>query len=188
MNLHVVLVHHPVLARDGSLIASTITNLDVHDIARSARTYGAASYVLIHPVEAQRQLVERILGHWEGGHGATRIPTRKDALAIVTQAPSLADAYAPYGGRSAVEVWVTGARPRQGKPSTDYPEARARLDAAEAAGKAVFLLFGTSWGLAPEILDDADVYLASIAAKIDAGFNHLSVRAAAAITLDRLRG
>jgi hypothetical protein len=47
------------------------------------------------------------------------------------------------------------------------------------------LLLGTGWGLAAEVLDRVDDVLEPIAG---AGpYNHLSVRAAAAIMLDRLR-
>ena len=48
------------------------------------------------------------------------------------------------------------------------------------------LLFGTGWGLADSILDRVDHCLAPIRGGSD--YNHLSVRSAAAITLDRLFG
>ncbi len=47
------------------------------------------------------------------------------------------------------------------------------------------LLFGTGWGLTPEILARADLRLPPVLGPTD--YNHLSVRAAAAILLDRLR-
>ena len=68
------LVHHPVLDRQGATVTSAITNLDVHDIARSAMTYGLCAYYVIHPISAQRQLVERIKEHWIEGSGGKRIP------------------------------------------------------------------------------------------------------------------
>jgi hypothetical protein len=66
-----------------------------------------------------------------------------------------------------------------------YAEARARLAASE---KPVLLLFGTGWGLSREVVAGADVRIEPIRAGADTGYNHLSVRAACAITLDRLRG
>jgi hypothetical protein len=48
------------------------------------------------------------------------------------------------------------------------------------------LVLGTGWGLTPEILSRGDVYLEPISGV--ESYNHLSVRAAAAIMLDRLRG
>jgi tRNA (guanine37-N1)-methyltransferase len=47
------------------------------------------------------------------------------------------------------------------------------------------ILFGTGHGLAAEVLERADVALPPIRPGV---YNHLSVRAAAAITLDRLFG
>ena len=104
------LVHHPVRGRDGAIITTSITNLDVHDIARTARTYGLARYFIVTPIEAQRALVEHILGYWRDGDGARRVPERAEALAIVSAVPSLADARAQLGGQPL--VLTTAARGR----------------------------------------------------------------------------
>ncbi len=53
-------------------------------------------------------------------------------------------------------------------------------------GTPVLLLFGTAWGLAPEVMQSVDATLPPINGVGD--FNHLSVRSAAAIILDRLSG
>ncbi|HJK99494.1 MAG TPA: RNA methyltransferase, partial [Polyangiaceae bacterium LLY-WYZ-14_1] len=71
--VHVALVHHPVLDRQGAIITTAVTNLDIHDIARSARSYGFACYWVVTPIEAQRTLVGRVLEHWRTGAGARRI-------------------------------------------------------------------------------------------------------------------
>lgn len=180
--LAIALVHHPVLDARGALVTSAITNLDVHDLARSARTYGVSDYFVVHPVTAQRDLVERIKEHWRDGSSGKRIPDRKLALEVVRVVSSLDDVWAALGGRDAVEVWVTAAR-AIGRITT--AEARGRL---EDEGKPVVVLFGTAWGLAPSVTDGADVRLAPLAAETSTGYNHLSVRAACAILLDRLRG
>lgn len=180
--LAIALVHHPVLDAQGGIVTSAITNLDVHDLARSARTYGVTDYFVVHPVTAQRDLVERIKDHWRDGSSGKRIPDRKLALEVVRVVPALEDVWAALGGRDAIEVWVTAAR-AIGQVTT--AEARARL---EQDGKPVVVLFGTAWGLAPEVTGAADVRLAPLAAEKSAGYNHLSVRAACAILLDRLRG
>lgn len=180
--LHLGLVHYPVLGKDGAVVTSAITNLDVHDIARTAKTYGASSYELVHPIVEQRALVERICDHWTAGSSARRIPRRKEALALARTAVSLEEVYQRLGGREHIEVWVTAAR-AHGTTST-FSEARARF---EACTKPVLILFGTSWGLTPEVVAEADVALEPIRGR-SADFFHLSVRAAAAITLDRLCG
>lgn len=176
------LVHHPVLGKNAEIMTSTVTNIDLHDLSRSARTYGCARLFAVHPVEAQRELVRRICEHWTDGASATRIPDRKVALAQIEATPTLEAAYASLGGREAVEVWVTSARP---EGAVRYADARETL---KTPGKPVVILFGTSWGLPREIVKTADLVLEPINALVDAGYNHLSVRAACAITLDRLLG
>ena len=53
-----------------------------------------------------------------------------------------------------------------------------------ADGMPQVILFGTAWGLAPELLDSADQVLKPIEGT--GRYNHLSVRSAVAIILDRL--
>lgn len=181
--LALALVHHPVLDAESAVVTTAVTNLDVHDLARSGRTYGCSDLFVVHPVEAQRTLVERIRQHWTEGSSAKRIPDRKGAISIVRVVPRIEDAIDALGGRATVEVWITAAR--QVAPPTTFAEARARL---AGEGPPVLLVFGTGWGLAPEVVASADATLAPIYAGHDTGFNHLSVRAACAIALDRLRG
>jgi hypothetical protein len=183
--ISLALVHHPVLDRGGGVVTTAITNLDLHDMARSARTYGLRDMFVVHPVAAQRLLAERIQEHWVQGSGRRRIPDRALALELLRMVPELADAYAALGGdRAGVEVWTTAASSRGGELST-YAVGRERIARRE---KPVLLVFGTGWGLAPGIVADADVRLEPIRARAETGYNHLSVRAACAITLDRLLG
>ena len=187
MSLSIVLVHHPVLDRDGNHVTTAITNLDLHDMARSARTYGLGAMYVVHPIEAQRQLAESIRAHWATGTGKRRIPDRSLAMELLRIVPSLEDAYADIAGaagRDGLEVWTTAAKAHPGGVIA-YPQAKTRL---ASVTKPVALLFGTGWGLARTLVDDADVRLAPIRAAADTGYNHLSVRAACAISLDRLLG
>jgi hypothetical protein len=180
--LAIALVHRPVLDKEGLVVTSALTNMDVHDLARSAVTYGCTDYFVVHPVEVQRELATRIVEHWTAGSSAKRIPTRKDALAIVRPVATLDDAVAALGDAPDVEVWVTAARVLEGKTALSFEVARAML---EGEGGPVLLVFGTGWGLAPEIIDRAQATLEPIRGAGE--WNHLSVRAACAIALDRLR-
>jgi len=177
----IALVHHPVLDRQGAIITTAITNLDLHDMARSACTYGVAALYIVHPVAAQRELAMRVKAHWVSGSGARRIPTREPAMALVQVVPALVDVYAALGGRANIDLYVTSAR-GEGPRITTYPDARARMN---AAARTSLVLFGTGWGLAPEIIEASDVFLAPLEGA-GTGYNHLSVRAACAIVLDRL--
>ena len=51
---------------------------------------------------------------------------------------------------------------------------------------AFLIVFGTGWGIAEEVIEKADFFVEPIRGNSD--YNHLSVRSAAAITLDRLCG
>ncbi|MCC6556794.1 MAG: RNA methyltransferase [Polyangiaceae bacterium] len=191
MGLALALVHHPVLDRAGEVVTTAITNLDLHDMARSARTYGVERLFVVHPVAAQRMLAERIREHWVSGSGRRRIPDRAEALDALTVVSSLEEAFAAFAGappgadaRGGIELWTTAAAAR-GLPVTSSSAARERL---ALAARPVMIVFGTGWGLAPAIVEGADVRLEPIRARAETGYNHLSVRAACAITLDRLLG
>ena len=176
------LVHHPVIDGHGEVVTTAVTNLDVHDLARSARTYGCSDYFVVHPIAAQRELVERIRAHWTEGSSGRRIPDRREALTVLRVVESLDAAFVALGGRERVEVWATAARDLG--PALGFDEARACL---EGDGHPVLLVFGTGWGLAPSVVQSADRLLAPVRSRRDT-YNHLSVRAACAIVLDRLLG
>ncbi len=181
--LSVALIHYPVLAKDGSIVTTSITNLDVHDIARSAFTYGVESYYLVHPVAAQRELASRIINHWTEGSGARRIPDRKPPMEQVRVVDSFDGAQTDLSERfgKAAEIWVTSA---QMLANPTHHDEAARLLAAD--GPPVLLCFGTGWGLAPPIVAASHLRLTPIESPRADGYNHLSVRAAVAILLDRL--
>lgn len=174
------LVHHPVLDRQGEIVTTAITNLDLHDISRSSHTYGLSHFFVTHPVLAQRELALRVRSHWTDGTGARRIPDRKPALEGLHVVETLDAARRALGE---CEIWVTSAS--AGPDVLDYGSARTRI---ESDGAPVLLVFGTGWGLAPEVIDSATARLAPLVSPRADGYNHLSVRAAAAIIFDRLLG
>ncbi|HEY1097365.1 MAG TPA: RNA methyltransferase [Myxococcota bacterium] len=184
--LSVALVHHPVLDRFGGVQTTALTNLDVHDIARSSRTYGCAAYYIVTPIQAQIEQAQAITGFWEGERGQKKNKDRTEAMSRVHVVVDVADAIAAETavlGRKPLIV-VTSARPQGTVP---YTHLRERLDAGENA----LLLFGTGHGLADSVHTLADLVLAPLVGPADddgSRWNHLSVRSAAAIILDRLRG
>lgn len=178
--LGIALVHHPALDRDGNVVTTALTNMDVHDMARSARSYGCTDYYVVHPIEAARTMVARIVDHWTNGSSAKRIPDRKEALSIVRTVATLDEAIAAHAAGGEVETWVTTAL-EIGTTMT-FADARARL---ASEGPPVLLLFGSGWGLGPAATSRATHVIEPIYGPGD--YNHLSVRSACAIALDRLR-
>lgn len=175
------LVHHPVLDRQGAIVTTAITNLDLHDISRSVHTYGLEALYVVHPVAAQRELAGKVKEHWTQGSGARRIPDRTPALQTLQIVPTLADAEAALG--PGAELWTTSASPRT--DSVPHAQGRERL---AGDGPPVLIVFGTGWGLAEAVCERASVHLSPILSQRSDGYNHLSVRAAAAILFDRLLG
>lgn len=178
----IALIHYPVVNKTGETIGSAVTNLDLHDIARAAKTFGVDSYSIVTPYEDQRQLVGDILNHWLEGHGAKYNPARKSALDLVDITESidqLVDAVTRKRGRKPL-ILTTSAR-RTGK-MISYGACREKIE----TGEPVLLLFGTAHGLDQPVIEMADQTLPPINGVSD--YNHLSVRSAVSIILDRLLG
>jgi len=179
----IALLHYPVYDRNSRVVATAVTNLDLHDIARMARTFGLFRYYVVTPVEEQRILAERIRAHWQDGWGGSYNPDRRSALELLQVAPDmdtvLADIEDCY--KRPARIVVTGAKERPGVISFDG--LRRRVQDEEGP---FLLLFGTGWGLTDELFERADFVLEPI--KGAGEYNHLSVRSAAAIIMDRLLG
>ena len=182
LRLDLALVHYPVSNKNGETIGSAVTNLDLHDIARAGRTFGIDTLYIVTPFADQQALVRDILEHWQTGHGATYNPKRKDALALVRICSDLAEMYELVEAKwqQRPTVLATSARPNANQ--LDYPTARRRI----FAGEPHLILFGTGWGMTPEVLAEVDALLPPITGFGE--YNHLSVRSAAAIVLDRVLG
>ena len=180
--IDVALVHFPVLSRHGETIGSAVTNLDLHDIARAGRTYGINTYWVITPFEEQRDLARQIVGHWTDGYGASANPDRRDALSLITICSDLDEAIAGATVKFGRRPCVIATCARDQAKTLSYNAVRSRL----LQGEPFLLLLGTAWGLTPEVLELADAVLPPINGPT--GFNHLSVRSAASIIMDRLLG
>jgi tRNA (guanine37-N1)-methyltransferase len=179
-NLYVALVHGPVLNKFGHTVTVSLTNLDLHDIARISRTYGLAGYFVVTPLEDQRALAATLIGHWTEGAGGRANPDRADALGTVRVEAALDDAIARVRALSGRDPFVLATSARPDGPVTPA-QARETL-----ADQPVLLVLGTGSGLAPEALALTHAQLAPV--RPYGRYNHLSVRAAAAILIDRMLG
>lgn len=180
-NIHVdlALIHYPVCNKNNETIGSAVTNLDIHDIARAGTTFGVSNFYIITPYKDQQQLVQEIVDHWLIGHGAWYNSDRKEALSsvrICDDLESLVDRVREQGGKPI--FLATCARKHEN--SWPYQEVRERI----FKGEHIVICFGTGWGLTSEVLESMDGLLPPILGFTE--YNHLSVRSAAAIVLDRL--
>jgi len=186
-NVYCALVHYPVLDRDKNSVTVSLTNLDIHDIARSSCTYGLGGYYVLTPLDDQRELLHSILAHWREGPGSRTNPDRDRALSLVKSGAAIADAVADITNSTGQEPLVIGTSANL-PPDVNGAAAVIGFDAIAQAlrHRPVLLLFGTGHGLAPE----AHAFCHAFAPPLRrfSGYNHLSVRSAAAIILDRIVG
>ncbi len=176
------LTHYPVVNKKGDTITAAVTNLDLNDISRAAKTYGVRSLYVVTPLFDQQELVERIVSHWTAGVGSRYNPIRRKALELIIAKDSLSEVVDDIAKNSegSPKTVVTCARPTA--RSISFGKFREMLQ----AGKPYLLIFGTAWGLSEKIINSADYVLEPVKGNTD--YNHLSVRSAAAIILDRLAG
>jgi hypothetical protein len=185
MKIYLGLVHHPIKNKLGELVTTSVTNLDIHDISRSCRTFGVINYFIITPLMAQKELVETILGHWEQDHANSFNPDRQDALSIARCVNSVDNAILEITKLEKQKPFVVVTGANFENHSGDVSQLTKKL---EVGNMPCLLLFGTGWGLHSSVLDMADFKLSPIVSKNSDGYNHLSVRSAVAIYLDRLFG
>jgi hypothetical protein len=182
--LYIGLVHHPINNKHGEVVTTSVTNLDIHDISRSAKTFGAEQYFIVTPLKVQQKLVKRILGHWEGDKSSAYNPDRSNALSAASVVDSIEIAknkIKEIEGQEALLV-VTGANFEDGFDTVNALKEKLKID-----NRPCFLLFGTGWGLHASVTDGADFKLEPLYGADENGYNHLSVRSAVAIYLDRLQ-
>ncbi|MED5353186.1 MAG: RNA methyltransferase [Nitrospinota bacterium] len=181
-NIHLALVHFPVYNKTGEVIVSSVTTLDIHDISRACRTFGVGTFYVITPLKTQQELVHRLIGHWLEGFGAEYNPIRKEALLKTVVKNNLEEAVKEVSEQSGNKprVIVTGAK--RAPRSIGYEALKKEFK----QGEPNLLVFGTGWGLEKNLVENADYALLPIEGSD--GFNHLPVRGAVSIILDRLLG
>lgn len=179
-NLHLALVHHPVVNKNGETVTSAVTNLDLHDIARAGRTYGVRTFFVVTPLKDQQVLAERLAAHWKTGAGASYNPDRREALDLIRIVDTLDRTISHISDLGEGEPITLATCARRHEKALSHERCREMLK----SGIPHLLIFGTAWGLSPEVIAGADHVLEPI--RGNTGYNHLSVRSAASIILDRL--
>jgi len=180
--LYLFLMHYPVKNKRGEKVASAIASIDLHDLSRLARTYGIKGVFVVQPLEDQRKIAEELIDYWLSEKGREYNPLRSEALKLLKLFATLEDAIGKVReleGEDPVLV-ATDASPKRDFISPE--ELRELL-----WEKPVALVLGTAWGLTEEFINKCDLFLEPIWGRLDS-YNHLSVRAAASILLDRILG
>jgi hypothetical protein len=192
--VYVVLLHYPIRNRKGGLVTTSVTNMDIHDISRSCRTYGVKGYFLVTPIEDQHELVGRIVSHWRTEKSKQYHPDRVEAVSLVQMAKDFEEVKAAVRanhpeneGWQSPEVVMTDASPFSN--SISYSDYRKELMEPTRLRRPMILVFGTGWGISETFYPEVHRILAPVyGPEGHGGYNHLSVRSAVAIILDRLFG
>lgn len=181
--VYIALLHYPMYNKKMDIITTSVTNLDIHDIARAARTYDVDGFYIVHPSASQQRLIRDILAYWQEGYGGAYNSDRQEAFRLLRLAedfPAVLEGIRTETGQEAVTI-ATDAR--------QYPNTITyrglRGDIAET-DRVYLLMFGTGWGISQELMDRCEQVLEPISGA--SVYNHLSVRSAAAIIMDRLLG
>jgi len=180
-DLYVTLVHHPIKNKDGEIVTTAVTNMDVHDIARLSATFGFKAYYVVTPITEQKALVKRIIEHWKGTYGRLRNNNRSAALNFVEISSSLEDVVSDIENKTGKKVKIIATSAKKSAHTISISDfANKELN----KNNAYLLMFGTGWGLAETVMGNADYVFEPLS--YGTGYNHLSVRSAVSIIMDRL--
>ena len=181
-NIYIALLHYPVYNKRKEIVSTCITGFDLHDIARSALTYGVKKYYVVNPMPAQREFARRIFEFWMDEGSLEFNWTRAEAFKLISIKAELDEVIEEVtrNEKRVPRIIATSAKPRG-----NITFGSLKL---EIGGSSIpyLILLGTGWGLIDGVFDKADGILEPING--NAGYNHLSVRCATAIILDRLLG
>jgi hypothetical protein len=209
----VALVHHPIVDKIGDIVATNITNYDIHDIARACRVYGIDKYYIVHPAMDQHIFLNRILEHWRLGFGSQYNALRKTALGMVEAVSSIEEAkdkfelFIQSSANASVEIGnsLESLNDSQASPvhsqqqeleaqlrpikliatSAKESSKNLRFEELRSMDSNVMLIFGTGYGLHSRALEQCDHQLEPIRGASEDDYRHLSVRSAVSICLDR---
>jgi tRNA (guanine37-N1)-methyltransferase len=181
---YVALMHDEIMLPPDRIGTTSVTSLDIHDIARSATTYIFNGFFIVTPLIDQQKIVQTLLDFWREGDGISYNPDRHKALANTSIASSYTDVIEAIEDKEKKKplVIATSARTYNTVKTITYHD----QGLVWQQERPVLLLLGTGRGLAPQVLERADYIFAPLNSYAD--FNHLSVRSAAAIIFDRWLG
>ncbi len=181
---YVILMHDQVKLPDGTTGTSSVTSIVIHDTARSCATYGIENFFLVTPLVDQLSIVETFLSFWHSERGKKYNPSRFKAVSRVRTEISLARALASIEAETGKKpiIITTSAKTMSHATTIDYHS----QETIWVQKRPVVFIFGTAQGLADEVVNQSDYLLLPITGMTD--YNHLSVRSAMAIILDRWLG
>lgn len=174
------MIHHPVTNKKMQTIGSALTTIDLHDIARACITFGVRGFYVVTPYTDQADLAHQVIDHWTNGVGGQLNPDRKNALERIRISESLEQTVSliKKERKAPVVTVATSAKQTGGSITTQMLKQKLTDKASHV------MVFGTAWGLTEELIKSCNFILEPIHGSSD--YNHLSVRSAVSIYLDRI--
>lgn len=182
---YAALMHSDILLKGGRIGTTSVTSIDIHDIARSCATYGLKDFFIVTPLSDQQEMIQTFLNFWhEKKVGGEYNKDRHEALNRVVLQESLSKVVADIKQKEGKKPIIIGTSARlddAGSMLTYHQQ-----DVVWQQDRPVLFLFGTGQGMSENLLKECDYMLQPVNGFTD--FNHLSVRSAAAIIFDRWLG
>jgi len=167
--------------REGNIIVTSFTTMDLHDIARPARAYEIRKFYIVQPIDAQRLVINRQIDYWLSEEGRKANPTRYEIVQLVRLKYTLDEVIEDIERERGKTPVLVGTDARSYPNTIGYRELRDKMCDKD---KEFLIVFGTAYGIPPDLMRTFDYILEPIYGAGD--WNHLSVRNAVAIILDRL--
>lgn len=183
---YVALMHTGIELKGGRIGTTSVTSIDIHDIARSGATYDIKNYFIVTPLIDQQNMVKSLLGFWQEAEvGGQYNHDRHEAMNRVIVVNGLQEVIASIEKKEGKKPILIGT---SAKPSIDELKMLSYFDQEKAwsHNQPVLILLGTGHGMATELIDQCDYLLQPLQGFSQ--FNHLSVRSAAAIIFDKWLG
>jgi len=182
---YIALMHNDIDLKEGRVGHTSVTSIDIHDIARSSTTYGLQTFFIVTSLKDQQKIVEKMLSFWvDEKVGGDYNNNRHEAVRTVQLKAELDDVIAAIEQREGVKPLIIGTSARDQdaiKIITYFDQ-----DVVWKHDRPILFLFGTGSGMSERLLQQCDYMLPPLQGFSD--FNHLSVRSAVAIILDKWLG
>jgi tRNA (guanine37-N1)-methyltransferase len=183
-NHYVALMHSEIIVKGRGIGHTSVTSLDLHDIARSSATYGVENVFMVSQLEDQRAIMKEFLGFWLSEKGQSYNASRFEAVRRVVPTDTLDNVKQFIREREGVDPILvsTSAKVYGHAKKVEYHSQGMVWE----QGRPILLVFGTGQGLGEHVLEQSDFLLEPVYGLTN--YNHLSVRSAVAIILDRWLG
>jgi tRNA (guanine37-N1)-methyltransferase len=182
---YIAIMHTDVKLKVEGVGNTSIASLDIHDAARASITYGIKNLFIVSPLQDQQEILRTFLKFWGSEIGKKYNESRQQAVSCVRPVFSFQEMIETINKqenmKAPIIITTSAQNIKYGKQIDFYSQGEVWQH-----DRPVLFLFGTGQGLSEKILEKSDYSLLPISGLTE--YNHLSVRSAISIVLDRWLG